>query len=163
MHFASKNSHLAIEIPDLTIAVAAVTPSERFSNRTMAAAIFSGIPKIRRVSSVITASVPSEPTNNLVRSYPAESFLVSLPVRITVPSAITAVSAKTLSRIEPYRTVVVPAAPVAAMPPNVASAPGSTEKNNPERANFSFNSTLCTPGWTRTSRSSDRISIILFI
>lgn len=68
MHLASRNSHLAIEIPDLTIAVAAFTPSAKVWNLTIAAAIFSGIPNIRRVNSVITASVPSEPTNNLVRS-----------------------------------------------------------------------------------------------
>ena len=57
-----------MEIPDLTIAVAALTPSAKVSNRTIAAAIFSGIPNILSVNSVITASVPSEPTNNLVRS-----------------------------------------------------------------------------------------------
>ena len=101
MHLASKNSHLAIEIPDRTIAVAAVTPSAKVSKRTIAAAIFSGIPKTRSVNSVITAKVPSEPTNNLVRSYPADNFLVSRPVLMTVPSAITAVNAKTLSRIDP--------------------------------------------------------------
>ena len=68
MHCASKNSHLAIEIPDLTIAVAAVTPSDKVGKRTIAAAIFSGIPKTLSVNSVITASVPSDPTNNLVKS-----------------------------------------------------------------------------------------------
>ena len=68
MHLASKNSHLAIDIPDLTIAVAAVTPSARVLKRTIAAAIFSGIPNTRRVNSVIIANVPSEPTSNLVRS-----------------------------------------------------------------------------------------------
>ncbi len=55
-------------MPDLTIAVAAVTPSAKVGKRTIAAAIFSGIPKTRRVNSVITARVPSEPTNNLVKS-----------------------------------------------------------------------------------------------
>ena len=55
-------------MPDLTIAVAAVTPSERVGKRTIAAAIFSGIPKTLRVNSVITASVPSDPTSNLVKS-----------------------------------------------------------------------------------------------
>lgn len=68
MHLASKNSHLAIEMPDLTIAVAAFTPSAKLLNLTIAAAIFSGIPNTRSVNSVIIASVPSEPTNNLVRS-----------------------------------------------------------------------------------------------
>ena len=80
-----------------------------------------------------------------------------------MPSAITAVSAKTFSRIEPYRTVVVPAAPVDAIPPKVASAPGSTEKNKPEEANFSFSAIRVTPGCTRTSKSSALISMILFI
>ena len=57
----------------------------------------------------------------------------------------------------------MPAAPVDAIPPNVASAPGSTEKNNPFDASFSFKAIRCTPGSTRTSKSSGLISIILFI
>ena len=44
MHFSSKNSHRAIAIPLRTIAVAALTPSDRVGKRTIAAAIFSGIP-----------------------------------------------------------------------------------------------------------------------
>ena len=68
MHAASKNSQRAIEIPDLTIAVAALTPSAKVGKRTIAAAIFSGIPKTRSVNSVITAKVPSEPTSNRVKS-----------------------------------------------------------------------------------------------
>ena len=80
-----------------------------------------------------------------------------------MPSARTTVIARTFSRIEPYLTVVVPDAPVDAMPPNVASAPGSTEKNNPRFASFSLRATRCTPASTRTNKSSDEISVILFI
>ncbi len=80
-----------------------------------------------------------------------------------VPSDITTVIAKTFSRIDPYLTVVVPEAPVDAMPPKVASAPGSTEKNNPKFANFSLSATRCTPASTRTSRSSGVISRMVFI
>ena len=111
----------------------------------------------------MTASVPSDPTSRRVRSYPAESFRVGLPVRITVPSASTAVSAMTLSRIEPYRTVVVPEAPVAAIPPRVASAPGSTEKNSPSRESRSLSGMRRTPACTTTSRSSGRTSRIASI
>jgi hypothetical protein len=45
------------------------------------------------------------------------------------PSGRTTVSDSTFSRIVPYRTAVVPEARVAAIPPKVASAPGSTEKD----------------------------------
>ena len=51
-----------------TIADAAATPSARVGKRTTAAAIFSGIPNARSVTSVMTASVPSEPTIKRVRS-----------------------------------------------------------------------------------------------
>ena len=46
---------------------------------------------------------------------------------------------RTVSRIVPYRTVVVPDAPVATMPPIVASAPGSTQKYTPVFASALFN------------------------
>ena len=76
----SRNSQRAIAIPIRTIAEAAATPSANVEKRTTAAAIFSGIPKARSVTSVITASVPSEPTIKRVKSYPADNFLVSRPV-----------------------------------------------------------------------------------
>ena len=150
-------------MPICTIAAAAFTPSSRLSNRTTAADIFSGIPKMRRVSSVMIPKVPSEPTINLVRSYPADNFLVGRPVLMIVPSDKTTVIAKTFSRIDPYLTVVVPEAPVDAIPPNVASAPGSTEKNKPRFASFSLSATRRTPPSTRTNKSSGAISIIVFI
>ena len=59
--------------------------------------------------------------------------------------------------------MVVPAAPVEAIPPNVASAPGSTEKNNPKLASFSLRATRCTPASTRTNKSSEDTSVIVFI
>ena len=80
-----------------------------------------------------------------------------------MPSAKTAVSAKTFSRIEPYLTVVVPAAPVEAMPPIVASAPGSTEKNKPSLASRLLSATRVKPASTRTTKSAGEISMILFI
>ena len=107
--------------------------------------------------------MPSEPTSNRVKSYPAESLRARLPVLTTVPSAKTASSAITFSRIEPYRTVVVPEAPVEAIPPKVASAPGSTEKNKPSFASRSFSGILLSPGCTTTIKSSGQISTILSI
>ena len=64
----SKNSQRAIFVPICTIAAAAFTPSSRLSKRTTAADIFSGIPNILKVSSVIIPSVPSEPTIKRVKS-----------------------------------------------------------------------------------------------
>ena len=61
----------------------------------------SGIPWSRSVSSVITASVPSEPIRRPRTSYPAEVFGARLPARTTRPSASTASSASTFARIFP--------------------------------------------------------------
>ena len=72
----------------------------------------------------------------------------------TSPEAITTVSPSTSCFIAPYFTVVVPDAPVDAMPPSVASAPGSTGKNNPSRASNSFSCLRRTPACTVQSRSS---------
>ena len=47
----------------------------------------------------------------------------------------------------PYRTVLVPLARVAVIPPRVASAPGSTEKNNPV-------SLRCELSWVRVTPAS---------
>ena len=101
------------------------------SNGHTAAEIASGRPYSRSVTSVMTPSVPSEPTNSRVKSYPDDDFRARPPVWITRPSASTTVRPSTTSRMVPYRTAVVPDARVAAMPPIVASAPGSTEKWTP--------------------------------
>lgn len=66
----------------------------------------------------------------------------------TCPSAITAVSASTLSLMVPYLTVVVPLALVEAMPPSVASAPGSTGKKSPAWRRASFSCLRVTPACT---------------
>jgi len=50
--------------------------------------------------------------------------------------------------------VVVPEAPVAAMPPSVASAPGSTGKNTPSGRSFSSSARRVTPASTVTSMSA---------
>ena len=55
-------------MPERTTAIAASTPSDKFLKRTTAAAIFSGMPFNLRVSSVMIASVPSDPTINRVKS-----------------------------------------------------------------------------------------------
>src|SRR6185295_13181049 len=73
---------------------------------------------------------------------------------MTRPSARTAVSPSTFSRIVPYRTAVVPEARVAAMPPIVASAPGSTGKVRPVLFNALFSWSRVTPASTVASRSS---------
>jgi len=66
-----------------------------------AAEIASGIPCRRSVSSVRMPRVPSEPTRRRVRSYPADDFRARPPVRMIEPSAITASTAMTFSRIVP--------------------------------------------------------------
>ena len=71
------------------------------SNEHTAAEMASGIPYRRSRISVITPSVPSEPTNSRVRSYPAADFRARPPVFTMRPSAMTTVSPSTFSRIVP--------------------------------------------------------------
>ena len=129
----------------------------------MAAAIASGRPCNFSVSSVIIPKVPSEPTINLVKSYPAEDFRDLLPVLIILPFASTTSRPRTFSRIVPYLTAVVPDARVAAIPPKEAFAPGSTGKNKPSDLNSLFSCSLVTPGCTITSMSSGFILSTLSI
>ena len=70
-------------------------------NAMRSATACSGIACSRTVTSVITASVPSDPIRSPVRSYPADVFAARLPVRITRPSASTASSASVFARIFP--------------------------------------------------------------
>src|SRR5436190_7166923 len=94
---------------------------------------------------------------------PADDLRARVPVLITVPSARTRVRPRTFSRIVPYRSAVVPEARVAAMPPIVASAPGSIGNMRPV-----FFSALCscsrvTPASTVASRSSTPTRTIRFM
>ena len=98
-----------------------------------------------------------------MRSYPADDFLARPPVRTTSPLASTTVSETTLSRMVPYRTVVVPDAPVAAIPPSVASAPGSTGKKRPVPFSSRSSRSRVTPASTVASRSSGRTASTRFI
>jgi hypothetical protein len=75
-------------------------------------------------------------------------------VRIARPSAVTTVKPSTASRIVPYRTAVVPEARVAAMPPMVASAPGSSGNIRPVDCRCRSSCLRVTPASTVTSRSS---------
>ena len=124
------------------------------SKRAVAASTHMGTGCKRSATSVITPRVPSLPRNSFVTSYPADDFLAREPVSRTVPSARTAVSPSTLSRIVPYLTDVVPDAPQAAMPPIVASAPGSTGKWRPVWRSAEFTALRVMPAWTRQSKSS---------
>ncbi len=108
-------------------------------------------------------SVPSLPTNNLLISYPADDFLALVPVLIILPSAKTTSIWRTFSRIVPYNTAVVPDALVAAIPPNVAFAPGSTEKNNPVVRSSLFKASRVTPGCTTANISWEFTSNMRFI
>ena len=132
-------------------------------NEQIADAISSGIPCRRNVNSVITPNVPSEPTINFVRSYPAEDFLALEPVLIIRPSDITTFRPITFSFIVPYLTAVVPEARVAAIPPIEALAPGSTGKNNPNSFKLMLSSSLVIPGCTVTSISSGFTFKIFFM
>eukprot|EP00967_Tisochrysis_lutea_P018763 scaffold21262_cov30-Tisochrysis_lutea.AAC.2 len=125
---ASRISHRATGIEDCKRSVTADAASARVGKRQEAAAPAGGMACRRRVTSVMTARVPSDPISSRVKSYPAELLRARPPVRITSPEASTAVRPSTFSRMVPYRTAEVPEAPVATMPPMEASAPGSTEK-----------------------------------
>ena len=57
----------------------------------------------------------------------------------------------------------MPDAPVAAIPPIVASAPGSTEKKTPSGRSFASSWRRVTPAWTVTSMSSTESRRIAFI
>ena len=63
----------------------------------------------------------------------------------------------------PYRTVVVPDAPVAAIPPSVASAPGSTGKKRPVPFSSLSSCNRVTPASTVASRSSGRTASTRFM
>ena len=83
-------------------------------------------------------SVPSEPTNKLVKLYPADVFFALVPVLIISPFASTTVRPRTAVLMVPYLTAIVPDAEQAAIPPNEAFAPGSIGKKTPLSFRFSF-------------------------
>ena len=106
----------ALTLPFILFAIPAGLLTDRISRRMLMAgsealravalfailaAIASGMPESRNVSSTITPSVPSEPTKSRVRSYPAADLRARRAVRITRPSASTTVRASTFSRIVP--------------------------------------------------------------
>ena len=64
----SSSSQRATGMPSWTASVTVATAPARSSKTQRAAAISSGMPWMRSVSSVITASVPSDPSSNRVRS-----------------------------------------------------------------------------------------------
>ena len=88
-------------IPSCIAIITTFTASSILSKSQTAAEIASGCPFNATVSSVIIPSVPSLPTNNLLRSYPADDFLALVPVLIILPSAKTISIARTFSRIVP--------------------------------------------------------------
>src|SRR5438874_378215 len=79
----------------------------------------SGAGRSLTVIFVITPSVPSEPTNRPVRSYPATPLAVRRPQVSTSPSASTTSSPSTYSRVTPYLTQHMPPASVDTLPPIV--------------------------------------------
>src|SRR5262245_12279165 len=89
--------------------------------RKVAAAVnaASGAGRNANVASVTTPSVPSEPTNSRVKSYPATPFAARRPVRTTSPDASTTSSPRTKSDVTPYFTQHSPPAFVAMLPPIV--------------------------------------------
>ena len=90
-------------------------------DRNVAAAVnaASGAGRSASVASVTTPSVPSDPTINRVRSYPATPFADRRPVRTTSPDASTTSSPRTKSAVTPYFTQHSPPALVAMLPPTV--------------------------------------------
>ena len=75
--------------------------------------------------------MPSDPINKFVKLYPAEVFLVLLPVFIMSPLGNTTVNPVITVFMVPYFTAMVPEADVEAMPPIAAFAPGSIGKKTP--------------------------------
>jgi hypothetical protein len=99
-----------------------LTAAHAAATSVKVAAAVNGVPAFGRrasVTSVTTPSVPSEPTNRWVRSYPATPFAVGRPVRITDPSARTTSRSRTQSPVTPYFTQHSPPAFVATLPPIV--------------------------------------------
>jgi hypothetical protein len=88
-------------MPVWIVAITQSTAAAMLGKAQTAADTASGWPCRRRVSSVIRPSVPSDPTNSAVRSYPAEDLGAPVPVRMIRPSARTTSSASTLARIVP--------------------------------------------------------------
>ena len=160
---ASTNSIRATGMPPPKMPTTASTAFFTDGKTARAAVIASGMPYTFSVSSVMTPSVPSEPTNMPFRWIPEEDLAARLPVWMMSPFASTTSRSLTWSRMMPYRTEVVPLAFVAAIPPSVASAPGSTVKNKPYFFSSLFRTDLVTPGWTVTRKSLSFTSMIEFI
>ena len=81
---------ISSSIAGRSVAVIATTASAAAStvaNVATSVADGGGAGSSRRVSSVITPRVPSEPTNSLVSDSPATSFSRGPPSRSAVPSA----------------------------------------------------------------------------
>ena len=91
----------ATGMPNWIVWITARTAASIESNAQTAADTASGCPKRRTVTSVMTPSVPSDPTKRRVRSYPADDLRARPPVRMTRPSASTTVKPSTTSRIVP--------------------------------------------------------------
>src|SRR5699024_853830 len=76
----------------------------RSSKMIIAVLVSNGFGMRRKVASVMTASVPSDPTISFVRSYPVTFLTVLPPVLRTFPSAVTISSPITKSLVTPYFT-----------------------------------------------------------
>jgi hypothetical protein len=72
---------------DATTEVTARPASTTSANVATTVATGGGSGRRRSVASVITPSVPSDPTNSRLRSYPATSLIVRPPRRSARPSA----------------------------------------------------------------------------
>ncbi len=85
---------------DVLVVPVAVSRDGKLATATL---IFFGFNVTFKLASVTNPNVPSDATNNRVRSYPALDFLGRWRVWIIVPSARTTVRPKTQSFIFPYR------------------------------------------------------------
>lgn len=118
-------------MPERMMLLAAVAASRILSNDTIATLVSWGMGASFIVTSVTIPKVPSAPTKNVVRLYPAEVFRGRLLVLITVPSASTTVRLMTQSFIVPYLMALVPEQFVETMPPICAVTDGSSGANRP--------------------------------
>ena len=112
---------------------------------------------------VMIPSVPSEPTNIWLKSYPVLSLRIRFTLSSTVPSASATWSPSTLPLSEPYRTTRSPPAFVATFPPtwHDALAPRSSGTTIPlVRANESHSSSVNPASATSVCESASASSSV---
>ena len=158
----STNSTLDGRTPPAMISVT-VSPATATSLTTATIVrLVCGCGSSRSVILEITPSVPSEPTNSIINSYPVRFLGVSPPSFTIVPSASTTSSPRTYCLATPYLRQEGPPEFSATTPPIVQPAKlwGSGGKNRPSSARAFWKSCKMTPGSTVALRLVRLISMM---